>query len=76
MENLKKELPQIFRAISHSFSLSLETSLHSDVRGAYGRCGQLRLQDSGSDARVSQLTNVRRLTRKPEHGRQTIKATA
>lgn len=60
------------------FLSSVETSLHSDVRRAFGRRGQLRLQDSRSDAHVSQLTDVRRLTRTPEHphGRETIKATA
>uniref|UniRef100_A0A8C1ELR5 mitogen-activated protein kinase kinase n=1 Tax=Cyprinus carpio carpio TaxID=630221 RepID=A0A8C1ELR5_CYPCA len=36
-----------------------ETSLHSDVRGAYGRRGQLRLQDPGSDAHVPHVRGLR-----------------
>lgn len=37
---------------------SAERSVHSDVRGALGRCSWLRLQAPGSDASVSQLPNV------------------
>lgn len=41
-----------------------ETPVHSNVRGALRRRRQLRLQDHGSDADLSQLAHVCGLTRR------------